>query len=190
MYVLVPRPALWTHVIAWTLFCGGAFGPYCVHRAVKKYITWPRTGYVAYRRDTKSFRIGMVATVVVAVGITIGLSFLLASELRHTGAISPGAISPGPAGHSRKIMLALLVASSALLYLMMAATTMRKKPWKWLLFVLIVLGPLDINLLVPGNFIELSRPVMLFLGLMWLISGGASLYSYLRHTPPPVAETE
>ncbi len=193
-YLLVPEPSLWRNGIAWLLFFGGSFGPYCIHKAIKKYITWPRTGYVAYRRDTKSFRIGMAASVVVAVGISIGLSFLLASELRHAGAISPGdirpgAIRPGPAGHSRKIMLALLVASSAVLYLMMAAATMRKKPWKWLVFVLIVLGPLEINLLVPGNFIELSRPVMLFLGLVWLLSGGATLYSYLRHTPPPAPET-
>jgi hypothetical protein len=193
MYVLLPPASLWTHGIAWLLFFVGAFGPYCTHKAIKRFITWPRTGYVAYRRDSKSFRIGMVAGGVVAVGISLGLVFLLRSELRHTGAISPGIISPGatpasPIGYTRKTMLALLVVSNAFLYLMMAASTIRKKPWKWLLLVLIVLGPLEINLLVPGNVIELSRPVMLFLGLVWLLSGGATLFSYLRHSQPPAAE--
>jgi len=189
MYVLLPRASLWTHVIAWLLFFVGAFGPYCIHKAIKRFITWPRTGYVAYRRDAKSFRIGMVAGAVVAVGISLGLVFLLRSELRHAGAISPGATPASPIGYARKTMLALLVVSNAFLYLMMAAATIRKKPWKWLLLVLIVLGPVEINLLVPGNFIELSRPVMLFLGLVWLLSGGATLYSYLRHSQPPAAET-
>ncbi len=194
-YLLLPGTSAWTHLIAWLLFGVGAFGLYCIHKAIKKYLTWPRTGYVAYQRDTKSFRIGMVAGVVVSVVISLGLAFFLMSEMRHTGAISPGTInpspiSPGPIGLARRTLLALLVVPSGCLYLMMVAATIRKQPWKLLLLALIVLGPLEINLLVPGNFIELSRPVMLFMGLVWLVSGGATLYSYLQRTPPPAPETE
>jgi len=47
-----------------------------------------------------------------------------------------------------------------------------------------------IGLTGPGNFIEGARPVMLFVGLVWVMSGGATLYSYLRHTKPPAPEAE
>jgi len=63
-------------------------------------------------------------------------------------------------------------------------------PWKWLVLLFMALGLLVIGLTGPGNFIEGARPVMLFVGLVWVISGGATLYLYIRHTKPPAPEAE
>ncbi len=79
---------------------------------------------------------------------------------------------------------------NAILYLMMNAVSIREHRWKWLLLVLLALGPLGICFFVPGNYLEVSRPVMLFVGLVCLVSGGATLISFLRHTRAPAREAE
>jgi hypothetical protein len=106
------------------------------------------------------------------------------------GAISQGAINHGTMSPSLKVVLAAFLASAALSYLMIAGGSFRKHPWKWLLLVLMVLGPLGITLIVPGGYMERLWPAGLFVGLVWLISGVATLYSYLRHTKPPAPEAE
>jgi membrane-bound ClpP family serine protease len=63
-------------------------------------------------------------------------------------------------------------------------------PWKWLVLLFMALGLLVIDLLVPGDFEELFRPVALFVGLTWLGSGAATLCLYIRHTQAPVLETQ
>ena len=160
--------------------------------AIKKFITEPRTGYVAFRRG-KTFWIIMVVTGVVAVGVSLGLSRLMRPEIIHMAqsqANHSGATSPDTLSHTGKIMLAVLIVSNTILYLMLNAVSIREHRWKWLLLILIVLGPAGICYFVPGNFIELSRPVTLFLGLAGLISGGVTLRSFLRHHQPPAPEAE
>lgn len=165
--------------------------------AIKKYVTWPRIGYVAFRRD-KTFWIVMVVTVVVAFGVSIGLTRLMRpemihlaqSQMRHSGAISPDVTNPGTLIFNSKIILAGMGPIYAILYLMMNAVSFKEHRWKWLLLVFIALGPLAICHFVPGNFIEVSRPVMLFLGLVCLISGVATLFSFLRQHQPPAPEAE
>jgi len=171
------------------MLCAICAMPFC-HWAIKKYATQPRTGYVAYRRDGK-FWIMMVVTLVVAVGVSIGLSRLMRPEiiqLAQSQAHQSGATVPGTLSHGSKIMLAILVVSNPILYLMINAVSIKEHRWKWLLLVLIALGPLGICLLVPGNFIALSRPVMLFLGLVWLFSGAVTLFTFLRHHQPLAPE--
>ena len=53
-----------------------------------------------------------------------------------------------------------------------------------------MLVPVAIALIVPGAGDALFRPAAMFIGLVWLTSGGATLYSYLRHTQPPAPEAE
>jgi hypothetical protein len=182
----------WRTGISCLLFvCAICAMPLC-RWAIKKYVTRPRTGYVAFRRDGR-FWIMMVVTVVVAVGVSIGLSRLMRPEMiqiaqshmRH-----PGATNPGTSGFNGKIMLAGLGPLNAILYLMLNAVSIREHRWKWLLTVLIALGPLGICHVVPGNFIEVSRPVALFLGLVCFISGAATLFSFIRRHQPPAPEAE
>jgi len=52
------------------------------------------------------------------------------------------------------------------------------------------LGLLVIGLTGSGNFIEAARSVMFFVGVVWVISGLATLFSYIRHTSPPAAEAQ
>jgi hypothetical protein len=187
--------SLWRSVIS-ALFLLGAISamPLC-RWAIKKYITSPRTGYVAFRRDRK-FWIMMVVTFAVAAGISIGLTRLMRPEIvqmaqsqaRHAVAANSVPDSPGTLGSNGRLMLAIMVSSGAILYLMMNAISIREHRWKWLLLVILALGPLVICYLVPGSFIEVSPPVMLFLGLVWFMSGGATLVSFARHTQPLVPE--
>jgi hypothetical protein len=114
-------------------------------RAIKKHITWPRTGYVAYRRSAKSRLTVMVAAAVFGFGFTCLMGF----ARRHD------AMSLARMGY-----LAVMPAAYA------------------------------IGLIVPGNIVELVRPVGLFLGLTYLASGAATLYLYIRHTHPPAPEIE
>ena len=59
-----------------------------------------------------------------------------------------------------------------------------------MVLVFMVLGLLALALGVPGDFRELSRPAMLFAGLIWLGSGGATLFAYIRRTQPSTLEAE
>jgi uncharacterized membrane-anchored protein len=75
-----------------------------------------------------------------------------------------------------------------MMYLMMSASAMGKHPWKWFALTLMVLGLIGISLGVPGNFNERMRPLGLFAGVVWTVSGGIVFLSYLRHSHPPDTE--
>jgi hypothetical protein len=189
--VVLPK-STWRSGIGWLLMlCACLAMPLC-RWTIKKYVTWPRTGYVAFRRD-RNFWIARVVTIVVAVGVSIGLLHLMRPEITHLAQSPMGhssATSPGTLSLTAKIILVGMGPMNAILYLMMNAVSIREHRWKWLLLVLLALGPLGICFFVPGNYIEVSRPVMLFLGLVCLSSGGATLISFLRHTQPPAPKAE
>jgi hypothetical protein len=66
----------------------------------------------------------------------------------------------------------------------------REHPWKWLVLLFMALGLLAIALIAPAGFVGLWRPMLLFVGLTWLASGGATLFLYIRRTQPPAPETQ
>jgi drug/metabolite transporter (DMT)-like permease len=140
-------------------------------KAIKKHITWPRTGYVAYRRDRKSRWIVIVAAAAFATGCVCLMEF----TRRHDWI-----------SLQRMCYLALWVPVYALWIYRME----RHHPWKWLVLFFMALGLLAIGLIGPGDIVGLGRPVGLFLGLTWLGSGAATLYLYIRHTQPPAPEIE
>jgi hypothetical protein len=146
-----------------------------VRRVIKKHITWPRTGYVAYPRDRKSWWTAIVAASIGAAGVAVGFAYLLLFARRH------GAIS-----FPRIFMLAALGAPYAFWVFYMS----REHWWKWLVLLFMALGLVAITLIVPGGFNELGWPPILFVGLVWLGSGGATLFSYMQHTKPPAPEAE
>lgn len=138
--------------------------------AIKQHITWPRTGYVAYRRG------GKLSWIAFASGAAIGVGFTcLELFARRHDAMSP----------PRTAYLAIMPAAYAY-----SICRYREHPWKWLVVLFMALGLLVITLTVPGDAAALVRPVMLFVGLTCLGSGGVTLYLYIQHTQPPAPETE
>jgi MFS family permease len=143
-------------------------------KAIKKHITWPRTGYVAYRRGGRSWWKTMAITLVASAvfgGGTVGVMML--ARRFH-------AMSLERAGY-----LAVLVAAYAFFVFRWSG----EHTWKWLVVIFMALGLLAIALVVPGDVYQSFRYMALFVGLVWLGSGVATLSSYIRHTRPPSPET-
>ena len=143
-------------------------------KAIKKHITWPRTGYVAFRRSGmawwKTIALTLVASAVFGAG-TVCVMMLArrfhAMSLERVGYLS--------------VLWAV--------YPFFVFRWSREHKWKWLLVIFMALGLLAIALVVSGDIVESFRYVALFVGLVWLGSGVATLYWYIRHTQPPSPET-
>jgi drug/metabolite transporter (DMT)-like permease len=149
-----------------------------IPKVIKKRITWPRTGYVKYcvgGKARKSFWAVMAAVAAVSAIAAACLAWLMRVDSRHDW-----------------ISLLWLgnVAIYATGYAFWIYRMERNHPWKWLVSLFMALGLLVIGLIGPGNFIEVSRPVTLFVGLTWFGSGMATLYLYIRHNQPPAPEAE
>jgi hypothetical protein len=56
--------------------------------------------------------------------------------------------------------------------------------------VSMILGLITFTIIIPEDFGQWARPPVLFIALLWLGSGGGTLFSYLHHTKPPTPETE
>jgi hypothetical protein len=193
--VVLLKPSLWSTWLALLLLVCGGFGPYYVRKAIKEHITWPRTGYVAGLGERKSSPKWRVAGLLYVLGMGIVFTVWQVREMRHQHALGRSpiiqtAITEIPMNHAAFVMRDLLVVSSAMLYLMVSAAKIRKQPWRVLLLALMVSGPLVFNSMASGGFNERMLPLMLFFGLVWLLSGGATLYLYLRDTKPPAPATE
>ncbi len=191
-YASVVLPASpWRTWIDWLFLAGACVAmPVCLW-ASRRFITWPRVGYVAYRRDPSWWTSIIVAAVIAAVlGVTLPL--LMRSEIAHAAQAPPAAGgatvgAPSLTGTMMKFGLGL---TSAALYLMINAVSIKEHRWKWLLLALIVIVPPGMCYFIPGNYLQVSRPMTLFLGVVWFISGVITLASFLRHHQGPVSEAE
>jgi hypothetical protein len=174
---LAENSSRWIHAVAIYGVMIPVFGfGFWIRRVIKSHFTWPRTGYAAYpRAGGKSWWIGIVAAIIISAVFGVGFGYLKLFAGRHDAINLP-----------RIVMVVALAAVYAIWVLRMG----REHPWKWLVVIFMALGLFAIALLVPGNVHALTRPVVLFLGLVWLASGGATLYSYIRHTHPPAPEAE
>jgi hypothetical protein len=201
LQTVLPEHSMWRNGFASLLFMYAVLIPalglgFLLQRVVKKRITWPRTGYVARHSvwrlmfaprpasvetssglpSRRGVWFAMFALALFSVVVGAGFVCLIVIAKRHPGATSLG----------RGIYLGFWVPIYAFWVFRLGS----KYSWKWLSLLCMTLGLITIGLIVPGGIIELSRPVMLFVGLVWLISGGATLVSYLRHTQPPMRERE
>lgn len=153
---------------------------FVLRRIIKKHITWPRTGYVVYNPDRKTFRKNIFKSAgrgaIFGAVFGIGFAFLLVLVKNHPGVLSFG----------RVFYLGFWLP----IYAFWVYRMCRDQPWKWLVLLFMAMGLFVIGFVVPGNFSALARPAVLFVGLMWFISGAGTLLSYLRHTRPPVEEME
>lgn len=157
--------------------------------ASKRFVTWPRVGYVAFRRD-RPWWIGVVVSTVAGGVISIALLLLLTPEWLHrTPASTPAVVTtfPDMPGWLDKLLIAGFGMVNAKLYLMFNAVSIKEHRWKWAGFALILAIPLTITFLGKGNYFELSRPVFLFQGSAYLLSGVMTLIWFLRHYQPPAA---
>ena len=286
----LPEPVGTSQWAAWIgyvpLICAG-FAPYAIPRMIKRFITWPRTGYVANPNDLKLRQLVMLMVFGGALGLSLTLPFLLVSEIRgaisHTGAHSdlhsiilhgvgllvcatlavylgrktirkrqplPSAYDAalinqglGQTSAGGKILrvvklrlllmfvgipvlacgvivglmylgksvihhteihwpelgiLSFLVAINAILYLMGNGVAIKQHRWKWLMLAIMLIGPIVVAPVIPYPAVkpelmptlELFPPqVMLVMGLVWFLSGAATLISFIRHNPLPPVET-
>jgi hypothetical protein len=172
----LPHKSMWRHGLAnMLLFFAGVLLMLglilWITKAIKKRITWPRTGYVAFRRGGKSSWKAIVFATVGAAGSVC----LMELAWRH------GAMSLATA-----VYLAILVGAYAIFIYRFS----REHPWKWLVVIFMALGLFVMTLIVPSILMESWWFPMLFFGLVWLASGGLTLYFYIRHTQPPAPEAE
>src|SRR5208282_5471083 len=73
----------WTAWIGYVpLICAG-FAPYGIPKMVKRFITWPRTGYVANPNDMKLIQLVMLMVFGGALGLSLTLPFVLVSQIRE-----------------------------------------------------------------------------------------------------------
>jgi hypothetical protein len=143
-------------------------------KAIKKYITFPRTGYVAYNWAAKCSVVTMVVAGVAGAVVSAALVFAVFYGLRHN------AVSP------LRIGFLILYGAPYVVFAFMS----RDHPWKWFVALFMALGLAAIAFTIPGSLPEQFRPIALFLGLTWLASGGITLYLYMRRTQPPAQDAE
>jgi hypothetical protein len=198
---ILPKDSIWrTNFFLSLLFMYGvlflAVGPgYLIRWAIKRRITFPRTGYVALgvgphytsagggdlrAKVKKSYWALMVISGGIAAAVAVGVVYLVAIQIRHVSSMM-WLVGVGYVGY-----LGLWV----LLYAFWIWRMGREHRWKWLMLLVMALGLLVIGIFGPGNYVEVARPVMLFVGTVWVFSGLATFCSYLRHTKPTTPETE
>ena len=171
-----------------TLFVYGGIMCLIIHfgsKAIKKHITYPRTGFVAYRNRDRIW-----LPMIIGGGISMLASGALILALRsHWNLTTPGSL------------IGLLFAAS---YAHGIARTVR---WKWsvvwvMVFtsILIAFLPADlVGSLAAHSWITADFPAevvgaflltFMLYGAMLLISGGISFWLYLRNTQAPAQEVQ
>jgi hypothetical protein len=152
-------------------------------RAIKRHITYPRTGFVEYRSQFKTARGWAVMAISVCTAALVSAGLALAFR-RHFAVSVPFSL------------FGLLLAVG---YIWHA----RSMYWKWVVFLAMIAGTLAVVLL-PANILDSLAGhshfgsavtsealgafwlTWLIIGALFLVSGGTSLWLYLRHTQAPV----
>jgi hypothetical protein len=179
----LPAKSVW-HQVSWFVFLGFALAIHHVVKAIKNHVTYPRTGFVEYRRGDR--RRSSIISAVVAALIPVGLSLAVRRHWDITALAS----------------LAGLGFAAAYAYNIAKAIR-----WKWVVVCAIALGSTAISFL-PADVLAalandslVAHPVLtrlcgtmvasfLTCGAILLTSGGISFWLYLHHTRPPAREDQ
>jgi hypothetical protein len=168
---LPPKDSIWQHgfpsrlflaFIVITFCCLGYFGP----KAIKKYITYPRTGY-AVLRGPKGLSRTRVALLSSVGGAAIAAGMGLAA--RHI------AIAPPRLG---------ILGMSVLVWCLMGLFFARTSRWKWFVYGLLALGLAASFLATGGKSEDAAHRGMLLASLTYIASGAATFFLYMRRTKP------
>ena len=157
-----PRNSVWhwrsTAVLSFALLLFVVIGGV---RALKKRVTYPRTGFVKYR--------GLAGkpwvTAIIAGALSVPATILYAFLWRRFRFSVPVALN------------------SAVWGLMYAFATRMDGAWRWVLLAVMVVGPVVISMHPVGRD-WLDTPWVGFLGLTWFASGLIAFRLYLRRTRP------
>ena len=184
LQVHTPSESVWHQMYAFLIFVALLWA--VLHygsKAIKKHITYPRTGFVEYRVK-KTVWIPMIVASVVSALIVAGLRF-------------------APRSHwDMGTVASLICLFFAGCYACGVARAVR---WKWAVVCAMVFGSLVMALLPsdlagsvpdhPQQIADVFPTVqgaflvsMALIGALMLISGGISFWLYLRHTQPPAQE--
>jgi hypothetical protein len=187
MQVRSPEHSAWNGMITLFVFIGVLCA--VIHygtRAIKQRITFPRTGFVEYRKRD-----------------TVWIPLILGAGL---SAMAAGTVAMGIRAHWNLTSAASL--TGVLLAGCYAWGAARSVQWKWIVVVLLAASSLVVGLLpastldaLIGNSWVARRhlPSQAFAafwlclttyGVLTLISGGISFWLYLRRTQPPAPEQE
>jgi hypothetical protein len=178
LQVTSPQGSFWTWTSTMFGFLAVMLG--IIHfgcKAIKKHITYPRTGFVEYRRRDAVWRPMIVGGLV-----SFLLSILLFVAIRRHWSLT----TPGP-------LVGLVLAAS---YAHGFARTVR---WKWLIaaamavasVVMAMLPAGSMGAMAKGSWITASVPAatvggvtlsMVLFGALLLLSGTISFWLYLRNT--------
>ena len=144
-------------------------------KAIKEHVTYPRTGFVEYRKRDRVW-----PTVFAAVGAPAFLALVMLALRRHWD-LTMGASLVG-----------LLSAASYVYHFA------REVRWKWAVASAMAIGSLLIAIL-PGDLVgsltghswlAVCLPSFMLWGPLLLISGGISFWLYLRHTEAPARDAQ
>ncbi|HUZ47187.1 MAG TPA: hypothetical protein VMW54_11185 [Terriglobia bacterium] len=168
---IAPSSSVWRGEMRLVL-CMGTFG-LAVHygkKALKKHITYPRTGYVKYRQTPKGvWRI--VAGALTAVVVALAVAFVS----RHSAFPS-----------FTMVVIALTSAGWGLAYAML---TRLDAVWRWVVLVVLVAAPPAVTMLPLDPLWRDHLPFVLQ-GLIFMVSGTIGLALYLRRNPLPQEDAE
>jgi hypothetical protein len=159
---------------------------YWTRRTIKRYITWPRTGYAAYPRHGRSWWVTTIIVRLIALIAAVGLAFWI--RRHHWMSMSNVSWNLSPNTWNPRVALLIVISMTA--YAIWISRMGRGHSWKWLVLLFMILGGMTLGFIVPGDFGQWARPPVLFVALLWLGSGAGTLYSYVRHAKPATPETE
>jgi hypothetical protein len=186
MQVHTPRDSAWNTMYTLFIFVGVMCA--AIHygtKAIKERITYPRTGFVQYRRR-ETLWLPLLLGCGISALISAGLSIAARS---HWNLETPAAL------------VGLVLAAS---YAYGFARTVR---WKWSVAVAMAFTSLILAILpaeqvgslagdswiiaeVPAKVVGVSLLIFPLYGAMLLISGAISFWLYLRHAPAPAGDEE
>jgi hypothetical protein len=159
---------------------------YWTRRTIKRYITWPRTGYAAYPRHGRSWWVTTILVRLAVLIAAVGLAFWI--KRHHWMGMTNVSWNLSPKTWNLRVGLLIVISVTA--YPIWIFRTGRAYWWKWLVLLFMLLGAVTLAFIVPGDFGQWARPPVLFVALLWLGSGAGSLYSYVRHTKDVTPEIE
>lgn len=152
-------------------------------KAIKERITYPRTGFVSYRKSNAVW-VNMIAAVAAAL-TTLAVVALRKMPMETT--------------------IPIFLMGSLFLTLGYAFRVAREVQWKWIVTGAMAVAAIVVAFLPTATleslggssmhspFVKLAGACLLYL-LFWsvivLTSGGVSLWIYVHHTPLPQTETE